>query len=121
MPERDPQSDEQDGTGAVPAPGHAPSNNKNMLEDLKLLEDTVRQAGHIARKFYGGDYKRWSKDGGSPVSEADLAVNQYLCDALTAARPGYGWLSEENPDDPARLSRREVYNIDPIDGSISFL
>jgi len=91
------------------------------LEDLKLLEDTVRQAGHIARKFYGGDYKRWSKDGGSPVTEADLAVNQYLCDALTAARPGYGWLSEENPDDPARLSRREVFIIDPIDGTIAFL
>jgi hypothetical protein len=27
------------------------------LEDLTLLEDTVREAGHIARKFYGGDYK----------------------------------------------------------------
>jgi len=92
-----------------------------MLEDLKLLEDTVRQAGDIARKFYGGDYKRWSKDGGSPVTEADLAVNKYLCDVLTAARPAYGWLSEENPDDPARLSKREVFIIDPIDGTVAFL
>lgn len=91
------------------------------LEDLKLLEDTVRQAGPIARKFYGGDYKRWSKEGGSPVTEADLAVNKYLCDALTAARPGYGWLSEENADDSARLLRREVFIIDPIDGTIAFL
>ena len=90
-------------------------------DDLKLLEDTVREAGHIARKFYGGDYKRWSKDGGSPVTEADLAVNKYLCDALTAARPDYGWLSEENPDDPTRLSKREVFIIDPIDGTIAFL
>jgi myo-inositol-1(or 4)-monophosphatase len=92
-----------------------------MLDDLKLLEDTVRQAGPIARKFYGGDYKRWSKEGGSPVTEADLAVNKYLCDALTAARPDYGWLSEENADDPSRLSRREVFIIDPIDGTIAFL
>jgi len=92
-----------------------------MHEDLKLLEDTVRQAGDIARKFFGGDYKRWSKDGGSPVTEADLAVNKYLCDVLTAARPGYGWLSEENPDDPARLAKREVFIIDPIDGTIAFL
>ena len=91
------------------------------LEDLKLLEHTVHQAGHIARKFYGGDYKQWSKDGGSPVTEADLAVNAYLCDQLTAARPGYGWLSEENADDPARLSRREVFIVDPIDGTIAFL
>jgi myo-inositol-1(or 4)-monophosphatase len=91
------------------------------LEDLRLLEDTVREAGHIARKFYGGDYKRWSKEGGSPVTEADLAVNKYLSDHLTAARPAYGWLSEENTDDPARLSRRNVFIVDPIDGTIAFL
>ena len=89
--------------------------------DLKLLENAVREAGTIARKFYGGDYKRWNKDGGSPVTEADLAVNKYLCDVLTAARPAYGWLSEENPDDPTRLSKREVFIIDPIDGTIAFL
>jgi myo-inositol-1(or 4)-monophosphatase len=91
------------------------------LEDLTLLEDTVREAGHIARKYYGGDYKRWSKEGGSPVTEADLAVNTFLCDRLTAARPQYGWLSEENTDDPVRLSRREVFVIDPIDGTVAFL
>jgi len=90
-------------------------------EDLNLLEDAVREAGHIARKFYGGDYKKWNKEGGSPVTEADLAVNKLLHDRLTSARPGYGWLSEENTDDPARLIRREVFVIDPIDGTIAFL
>jgi myo-inositol-1(or 4)-monophosphatase len=92
-----------------------------VLDDLKLLEDTVHEAGHIARKFYGGDYKQWSKEGGSPVTEADLAVNKYLCDQLMAARPGYGWLSEETADDPARLSREDVFIIDPIDGTVAFL
>ena len=91
------------------------------LEDLKLLEDTVRAGGDIARKFYGGDYKRWSKEGGSPVTEADLAVNKYLCETLTAARPDYGWLSEESTDDPSRLSRANVFVVDPIDGTIAFL
>lgn len=90
-------------------------------EDLTLLENAVREAGFIARNFYGGDYKRWNKEGGSPVTEADLAVNKSLHDALTSARPDYGWLSEENPDDPARLTRREVFVIDPIDGTIAFL
>jgi myo-inositol-1(or 4)-monophosphatase len=90
-------------------------------EDLRLLEDTVREAGTIARKFYGGDYRQWNKEGGSPVTEADLAVNKYLCDQLTAARPAYGWLSEENTDDPARLTRRQVFIIDPIDGTVAFL
>ena len=91
------------------------------LEDLKLLEDTVHQAGAIARQFYGGDYKRWNKEGGSPVTEADLAVNAFLRERLTTARPGYGWLSEENADDPSRLSKQDVFIIDPIDGTIAFL
>ena len=81
----------------------------------------MSEAGHIARRFYGGDYKRWSKEGGSPVTEADLAVNTYLCERLTEARPRYGWLSEENADDPSRLERREVFVIDPIDGTVAFL
>lgn len=90
-------------------------------DDLALLEDTVRQAGDIARKFYGGDYKRWSKEGGSPVTEADLAVNAFLRERLTGARPDYGWLSEENADDPARLAKPTLFIIDPIDGTIAFL
>ncbi|HYJ35601.1 MAG TPA: 3'(2'),5'-bisphosphate nucleotidase CysQ [Rhizomicrobium sp.] len=91
------------------------------LDDLDLLEHTVRQAGDIARKFYGGDYKRWSKEGGSPVTEADLAVNAFLRERLTGARPDYGWLSEENADDPARLAKPTLFIIDPIDGTIAFL
>jgi len=86
-----------------------------------LLEETVRAAGAIALKYFGGDYKRWSKDGGSPVTEADLAVNKFLCDRLTAARPDYGWLSEESADDPARLTKARVFVIDPIDGTIAFV
>ena len=90
-------------------------------DDLRLLEDVVREAGRIALRFYGGDYKRWNKEGGSPVTEADLAVNTFLHDRLTAARPDYGWLSEESADDPARLDRDKVFVIDPIDGTIAFL
>jgi myo-inositol-1(or 4)-monophosphatase len=90
-------------------------------DDLRLLEGVVREAGRIALRFYGGDYKRWSKEGGSPVTEADLAVNKFLHDQLTVARPDYGWLSEESADDPARLDRDKVFVIDPIDGTIAFL
>ena len=89
--------------------------------DLRLLKETVRAAGDIALKYYGGDYKRWSKDGGSPVTEADLAVNAFLHERLTAARPDYGWLSEESADDPARLTKARVFVIDPIDGTIAFV
>lgn len=89
--------------------------------DLTLLESAVREAGVIARGFYGGDYKRWSKDQGSPVTEADLAVDRFLNERLLAARPSYGWLSEETDDDPARLSTETLFVVDPIDGTVAFL
>jgi myo-inositol-1(or 4)-monophosphatase len=90
-------------------------------EDLALLESTVRAAGAIACRYFGSDYRTWRKEGGSPVTEADIAVNRYLRETLTAARPGYGWLSEESPDDPSRLSRQRVFVVDPIDGTVAFL
>ena len=89
--------------------------------DLELLCATVREAGAIARGFFGGDYKRWSKAQGSPVTEADLAVDRFLKERLRAARPAYGWLSEESDDDPVRLGHDTVFIVDPIDGTVAFL
>ncbi|MBS0279825.1 MAG: 3'(2'),5'-bisphosphate nucleotidase CysQ [Proteobacteria bacterium] len=89
--------------------------------DLDLLNAAVREAGKIALRFFGGQYKRWTKDGGSPVTEADLAVDTFLKNTLRSARPGYGWLSEESLDDPARLQARRVFVVDPIDGTVAFM
>jgi myo-inositol-1(or 4)-monophosphatase len=89
--------------------------------DLALLETCVRGAGEIARKFYGSDFKRWAKDGGSPVTEADLAVDTYLKENLLKARPGYGWLSEESIDNAERLTAARVFVVDPIDGTVAFM
>ena len=55
------------------------------------------------------------------MTEADLAVNDYLAETLRSARPDYGWLSEESEDDPARLEAEAVFIIDPIDGTRSFI
>jgi myo-inositol-1(or 4)-monophosphatase len=89
--------------------------------DLDLLKSAVHEAGKIALNFFGGHYKRWTKDGGSPVTEADLAVDTFLKNTLRPARPGYGWLSEESLDDPARLEARRVFVVDPIDGTVAFM
>ncbi len=81
----------------------------------------MREAGTIALKYFGGDYKRWSKSGGSPVTEADLAIDAFLKKELCGARPDYGWLSEESHDDPARLDAARVFVVDPIDGTVAFM
>src|SRR3984957_16756686 len=109
-----------DGKTQASVPGHATQKN-NEQADFALLQGAVRAAGEIARRYYGGDYKRWNKAGGRPVPEADRAVDKFLREPLLAARPDYGWLSEESVDNQARLSARRVFVVDPIDGTVAFL
>ncbi|MDP1630874.1 MAG: 3'(2'),5'-bisphosphate nucleotidase CysQ [Caulobacter sp.] len=92
-----------------------------MTEDLALIEAAAREAGAEARRLKAAGLKTWAKDGGSPVTNADLAVDALLRTGLGEARPDYGWLSEETADDPARLDRRRLFVVDPIDGTVAFL
>jgi myo-inositol-1(or 4)-monophosphatase len=90
--------------------------------DLALLIRTARDAGEIALGFWRTDQTVWHKDeGAGPVSEGDYATDTALRNALTTARPGYGWLSEETPDDAARLSCDRAFVVDPIDGTRAYV
>ena len=89
--------------------------------DLALLEAACRAGGEIARRYFEQGCKSWSKQGGSPVTEADLEVDAHLKAVLTAARPDYGWLSEESVDDRTRLGHAALFIVDPIDGTVAFL
>ncbi|MCK8464150.1 3'(2'),5'-bisphosphate nucleotidase CysQ [Aliiroseovarius sp. S1339] len=91
-------------------------------DDLSLLTDAAIEAGKIAARYFHGTADRWDKPGGQgPVTEADLAVDQLLREELTAARKDYGWLSEETDDGPDRLHAEQVFIVDPIDGTRSFI
>lgn len=90
--------------------------------DLSLIVRAAEDAGRIALAHWRGDYRHWEKDeGAGPVTEADLAVNAELERVLRAARPDYGWLSEESPEDPRRADAARVFVIDPIDGTRAFM
>jgi len=92
-----------------------------VARDVQLLKDTVREAGALALSLFRTELKYWTKGVSSPVSEADIAVNDLMDARLRAATPDYGWLSEESADDEARLSRRLVWIVDPIDGTRGYL
>src|SRR5690606_7430207 len=78
-----------------------------------------REAGQIALKFFRGSIKSWTKGHNSPVSEADIAVDEFLRARLS--REGFGWLSEESQDDRMRLNSERLFIVDPIDGTRSYL
>jgi myo-inositol-1(or 4)-monophosphatase len=92
-----------------------------LARDSALLMDAVREAGALALLLFRTELKNWTKGASSPVSEADIAVNDLLERRLRAATPEYGWLSEESADDPSRLGKRLVWIVDPIDGTRGYL
>ena len=90
--------------------------------DLSLLIEAAQQAAEVATRHVGGHLDvRYKAVDDSPVTQADLEVDALLGQVLRAARPDYGWLSEETPDDTARLAAKRVFIVDPIDGTRSFI
>ena len=91
----------------------------DFARDAVKLAEAVQAAGEIALRTFRAPIRSWTKDYNSPVSEADMAVDAYLREAL--AEPGTGWLSEETRDDRKRIGRRRVHIVDPIDGTRAYL
>jgi 3'(2'), 5'-bisphosphate nucleotidase len=83
------------------------------LDDAELAARLADAAGRLllaVRKESGLTGKALGAAG-------DAAANRLLCDAIRAARPGDGLLSEEEKDNLARLDQRRVWIVDPVDGT----
>jgi myo-inositol-1(or 4)-monophosphatase len=97
----------------------------DLDELLPVIRGVAHEAGDIALRFFRSGLSTsariWSKAGGSPVTEADVAVDTFLKVRLSAVFPAAGWLSEETADDPRRLDKNHVWIVDPIDGTRAFL
>lgn len=96
-------------------------NNTHHSSDLNLLLDVCREAGDLAMGYFGGALNVWIKEGNSPVSEADFAVDRFLKEKLLKSRPNYGWISEETKDDREQNIYERYFVVDPIDGTRGFL
>jgi myo-inositol-1(or 4)-monophosphatase len=103
--------------------GHAQlrASDETLARDGALLIDTVREAGALALSMFRTELRNWTKGASSPVSEADIAVNDLIESRLRSVTPDHGWLSEESVDDPSRLEKQLVWVVDPIDGTRGYL
>ncbi|MGV9883507.1 inositol monophosphatase family protein [Streptomyces sp. NPDC003006] len=86
--------------------------------DLLLAHQLVDLADAISLRHFGRGPRSHRKADGTPVSEADLAVEEAMLAVLAAERPGDAVLSEESG--ALSVSARR-WIIDPIDGTIPFL
>ncbi len=92
---------------------------------LAFLADAAREAGAIALAFFAPGARTTAaidtKQGGSPVTEADLRANACIERRLRPQFPDAGWLSEETIDAPERSAHPTVLIVDPIDGTRGFI
>ena len=84
-------------------------------DDHTLARDLAGQAGTrlLELRAQGGDPDVLRKAG-------DRLSHEFLTAALADARPGDVVLSEEGADNPARLTARRVWIVDPLDGTREF-
>lgn len=91
-------------------------------EDLEILKRVAAEASDLALDYFERSHvESWDKTRGHPVTEADLAVNALIRDRLMAARPHYGWLSEETALSNETRTSKRVWIVDPIDGTRAFM
>jgi 3'(2'), 5'-bisphosphate nucleotidase len=82
----------------------------------------AREAGAIIMRHYGNDgIAVETKPDQSPVTAADKEADAAIVAGLRAAFPGDAVLTEESPDDRARLANPRVWMVDPLDGTRDFL
>merc|ERR1711934_698263 len=118
----------------MPSPAVLPSgvSQDALLAELRRLSwgaaDILRAYARGEQPPHGFSRALSVDDGGEgPVSAADLAVNQWLLDGLTAAFPDADWtlLSEETAKDQLTegqpLPAEWLWILDPLDGTKDFL
>jgi myo-inositol-1(or 4)-monophosphatase len=88
-------------------------------ETLKRIQSALDAAREVLNRYTPGAIEAGYKIGHDPVTEADKEVDSVLRKNLL--REGEGWLSEESVDDPARLNKRRVWVVDPLDGTREFV
>jgi 3'(2'),5'-bisphosphate nucleotidase len=94
----------------------------DYTRELEAAVVAARKAGRIILGHYAaGGVAVEQKADASPVTAADRQANDAIVGLLRATFPGDAVLSEETPDDRARLGRSRVWIVDPLDGTRDFV
>lgn len=89
----------------------------DRAEDLRLAFDAAALAAELALAYFESGVSATLKVDGTPVTEADRAVERLLRETLSVARPDDAILGEEL----GRLGESDrIWILDPIDGTSFF-
>ena len=92
-------------------------NNLNLKKIAVALIDTFLKAGQVARKISQYGVKITIKSDKSPVTNADLAVDEILKTKIKSLTPNVPIISEETVNLSIENKDKTFWLIDPIDGT----
>lgn len=96
--------------------------NFTYARELDVAKRAARAAGAAVLEFYNAQSaEQYIKKDGSVVTDADLAADRIIRQAILDAFPNDALLTEEGADDEARLDNPRVWIVDPIDGTNQFV
>jgi myo-inositol-1(or 4)-monophosphatase len=112
------------------SPGGSPADPNRLDADSQVLESELldlavtvaRDAGALLLERFASGRERALESKSTPtdlVSEADLASERLIRDALANARPDDGFLGEEGGGEDGTSGLTWV--VDPLDGTVNFL
>ncbi len=88
-------------------------------KDLERIVAALDAGGKIYRSRSMENVRVHKKQGGDPITDVELQVNQLLFEMLV--RDGDGWLSEESVDNENRLRCPRIWFVDPLDGTKEYI
>jgi myo-inositol-1(or 4)-monophosphatase len=89
-------------------------------EEIKQLIAWARQAGQIALSYFGKVSPERKTDH-TFLTQADLAVEQFLAEQIRATFPDHHLIGEEGSRGHSRSQAELVWALDPIDGTTAFV
>ena len=91
----------------------------NKIPELEIAVNAAIKAGETILDIYDGNFRTTTKTDDSPVTDADFKSNEIIKKILS--KTDYSILSEEDIDDPKRLSENTIWVIDPLDGTSDYI
>lgn len=92
-----------------------------FAKELNVAKQAALAAGEAIMRHYKTDCVVTDKGEGHPVTIADREANSAIRNLIVQHFPYDAWLSEEDADDLARLSKSRLWVVDPLDGTRDFI
>lgn len=90
-------------------------------KELNAMIAAAREAEKLIMEIYATDFDVEIKSDDSPVTAADKGADAKIREVLSKEFPDYGFLTEESKDTKERLFKRDVFIVDPVDGTKEFV